>query len=794
MHKIIKIAAYFLLVFIVSSCGSEKTDPASEQADIDYDIILSENKKPVSYINQARPILEQRCIVCHGCYDAPCQLKLTSVDAIKRGANPEKVYDAERILAAEPTRMHVDAITEAEWRQKGFHTVLNNQQDNALNNLRHSVLYKMLRLKQLNPQPRVGMIDKRIELGLNREQSCPTNSEYADYANDFPMQGMPFAMPNLSDVEYHTLVKWISQGLPDDSKKEPSSFAENEIEKWEAFLNITDNKHRLFSRYLYEHLFLGHLYFKGGAEREFFRLVRSYTPPGVEIKEIATVRVFDDPGIGKFYYRLKRYTSSIVDKSHIIYELSDQRMTRYKDLFIQPDYQVTDLPSYDAKIASNPFKTFVDIPVKSRYQFLLDDAKYFIEGFIKGPVCRGQVALNVIEDNFWVFFSDPEKIAVNNNSHYLDKMAEELRLPAEQGNTLNLLSIWTRYWESQHEYMLTRQQQFETMKKMNVQEAMNYIWNGKSSSNENNRALTIFRHFDSASVKQGLLGDYPETSWVLDYPLLERIHYLLVAGYDVYGNIGHQVNTRLFMDFLRMEAENNFLAFLPVSHRKKIQDSWYQGIRENIKAIFDQPSDWLDVQVVFGFKTNDPQREFYQLLEDRLISSADEKDLINRCYREQCNKPEVLSPVEQQLGKISKIKGEILSVFPEVALLKINRDGGDTDEVYTFIHNKAYKNISFILDDLDGRDKSMDSLTVYKGVLGAYPNFFYTVDENDIGNFTERLINIKNRDDYERFVGLYGVRRTASDFWSVVDWMHQQHAKQSPRAYGVLDLYRYSNQ
>ena len=62
----------------------------------------------------------------------------------------------------------------------------------------------------------------------------------------------------------------------------------------------------------------------------------------------------------------------------------------------------------------------------------------------------------------------------------------------------------------------------------------------------------------------GLHGDFPETAWIIDYPLFERIHYLLVAGFDVYGNAGHQLNTRIVMDFLRMEGENNFLAFLPV--------------------------------------------------------------------------------------------------------------------------------------------------------------------------------------------------------------------------------------
>ena len=32
----------------------------------------------VSYRRDVKPILDQRCVVCHGCYDAPCQLKLGS--------------------------------------------------------------------------------------------------------------------------------------------------------------------------------------------------------------------------------------------------------------------------------------------------------------------------------------------------------------------------------------------------------------------------------------------------------------------------------------------------------------------------------------------------------------------------------------------------------------------------------------------------------------------------------------------------------------------------------------------
>jgi len=778
-----------LLAFILTSCAGEKVSVTTKQADIDYDILLKSGDKKISFINEARPVLEKRCIVCHGCYDAPCQLKLTSIEGIKRGANSEKVYDAERIFAVKPTRLFIDAKNEQQWREKGFHSVLNEQKESADNNLRHSVLYKMLRLKQLNPQPRIGMIDDKIDLSLGRKQTCPTNKEFEKYAQDFPNQGMPFATPNMSDEEYHILVKWISQGMPDDMPKTLPAKTTQQIKKWESFLNQSDLKQQLISRYLYEHLFIGHLYFKGDDSRVFFRLVRSYTPPGNPISEIPTTRVYGDPKVDKFYYRLRHVKSSIVNKSHVIYSLSDKRMARYKELFVEPDYQVKKLPPYIATQASNPFKTFIDIPVKSRYQFLLDDTQFFIEGFIKGPVCRGQVALNVIEDQFWVFFSAPDKLKVNHDDEYLRELANDFQLPTEKENTLNLLSTWTNYWDLQFNYMLKRQKTYMNLPQMELENALSYIWDGSESMDKNNSALTVFRHFDSATVKQGMLGDYPESAWILDYPILERIHYLLVAGYDVYGNIGHQFNTRIYMDFLRMESENTFLAFLPPESRKIERDSWYKGIRQKLKKYFKSPDHWLKVKVVNGFKTDNPKKELYKKIEQRL--SQFPIDHINRCEKPSCDIEKSLSLMDKYIQRIAQIKGKQLIVFPDVALLKVI--GNKQDQVYTLVNNKGYKNISSLLSSVDNRDRDLDTMSVYEGILGAYPNFFFVVKENDLENFVDIITVIKNRDDYEKFVSIYGVRRTSERFWKEADWFDAQFAKQDPIGYGIFDLNRYNN-
>ncbi|MGB5278804.1 MAG: fatty acid cis/trans isomerase, partial [Gammaproteobacteria bacterium] len=175
-----------LLILFLSACAPSEKTITTDQATVDYDLLYTLPEETISYDEKVRPILESRCVVCHGCYDAPCQLKLSSPEGIHRGANKEKVYNAGRFKAAEPTRLFIDAITTDQWRQKGFDTVLNEGDANPLANLEGSVLYRMLRQKQLYPQARTGMLSDDFDLSLDREQTCPTLEEFDEYAAKHP--------------------------------------------------------------------------------------------------------------------------------------------------------------------------------------------------------------------------------------------------------------------------------------------------------------------------------------------------------------------------------------------------------------------------------------------------------------------------------------------------------------------------------------------------------------------------------------------------------------------------------
>ncbi|MDB4576044.1 fatty acid cis/trans isomerase [bacterium] len=795
MKQMTTLVVFTLLTLLLSACSSSEKSITADQATVEYDLLYTLPEETISYDEKVRPVLENRCVVCHGCYDAPCQLKLSSPEGIHRGANKKKVYNASRLTADAPTRLFIDAMTTEEWRQKGFEPVLNEGEVNKVRNLEDSVMYRMLRQKQLYPQARTGMLSDDFDVSLDRAQTCPTLDEFDEYAAKHPKGGMPYALPNLNRKEHTTLVHWLAQGAPMPEDKAPSNVATIQIKQWETFLNGDSNKEKLFARYLYEHLFQAHLHFEGTGDREFYRLVRSNTAPGQPVEIIPTRRPYNDPAT-EIYYRIMRHQGSIVAKTHMVYELSSNRMQRYKELFFDTDYEVTSLPSYEPAVASNPIKTFAAIPVRSRYRFLLDEARFFIEGFIKGPVCRGQTALSVIEDQFWVVFFDPDAKIMSLDDEFLNKTADYLSSPTELEDNFSLLASRRHYKKLIEKYFDTKVAAIKDNGPVSIEDAMNYIWKGDGENP--NAALTIFRHLDSASVNFGFIGDYPETAWVIDYSVLERIHYLLVAGYDVYGNLGHQLNSRLYMDFLRTEGEDYFLTLLPAEKRQVIRNNWYQGIRKSDKDIAGIDR-WMNKEFVSGFKTDNPQLEVYQHLEKYLGLLAGDGDYINRCTTEKCkpNVSEEILRVDKAMQQAAKMDGLIVNFLPDVAFLRVKMGGKPEDDLaYTMISNKAYKSVSSMFQNEslgDRRDYKDDTQTVVRWLEGVYPDFFYVIELDDIERFVADYNAIENRPHYEAFVARYGQRRTSEDFWQHADWFNQQYAREQPRLSGIFDLNRYQN-
>lgn len=730
------------------------------------------------FYRDVKPILDHRCLVCHGCYDAPCQLKLDSPEGVLRGASSAKVYDSARLLEAEPTRLFVDAQGTAEWRAKGFFGVLNEAEQNPQQNLANSVLYRMLQLKRDHPLPEDELPDT-IDLSLARKEFCPTLDSFAEYAQKRPQQGMPFALPGLNTEEFTTIKRWLEGGAKVNAPPPISISALQRSADWERFLNRDDLKAQLMSRYLYEHLFLADLYFDNGEAREFFKLVRSRTPPGVPIDLIASRRPFDDPGIPRVYYRLQPLRSTVVAKTHLPYLLDGKRMHRFEQWFLQADYRVERLPSYSPEVGANPFVAFAALPVQSRYRFLLDEAEFFIQSFIKGPVCRGQIALNVIDDRFWIVFASPDAAPMV-DAQFLSAESGNLSLPSELANQPLGFTQWKKYADMQSHYLAAKEKYLAEQLDAPRAVTLDQIWNGDGENQS--AALTVFRHFDSASVVKGLVGDVPKTAWVIDYPMLERIYYLLVAGFDVYGDASHQLLTRLYMDFLRMEGETSFLNFLPKKIREKERSSWYQGIGAKARDSVYRDAGAYQRETGIDYRSKNPKAEFFALLKARMADALSQRyDLTDNTLP---------ASARAALTKIAQLRGNAAAYLPEVLLLRVVIRG-EADQLYTLLHNADHANVAVLFLEKARRRPQFDDVTLVPGIIGAYPNAFWVVNETDLPQLARELSAVEGPHSYAALAARYAVRRTDARFWQESDWILNTYRNLEPIEWGVLDYSRY---
>ncbi|MCG9681146.1 fatty acid cis/trans isomerase [Vibrio sp. Isolate23] len=735
------------------------------------------------FLNEVKPIIDNRCVVCHACYDAPCQLKMSSVEGIDRGASKELVYQGTRLTAATPTRLFQDAQTTEQWRSMGFHPVLNERDQTPTANIEAGLMAKLLMQKEAHPLPDQAQLEG-FDFSIDRSQECPTIEEYDSYAQDYPSWGMPFGMPNLPPNEYSTLMSWLQDGALMNAPIPLATEHQALVNEYEQFLNKSSRKAQLTARYIYEHLFLSHLYFSELNETtpRFFTLVRSKTPPGQPLKRITTRRPYDDPQVKRVYYRMIPVQATIVDKTHMPFALNTQRMDKWQKWFLEADYDVAQLPGYEPEIAANPMTAFIELPVKSRFKFMLDNAQNTINAYIKGPVCRGQLALNVINDRFWVFFLDPEKSDIPEVNEFYRSQAENLKLPAElESNTLPITS-WVAYSRQQARYLTAKSNFINHWFKDGKHLTTDILWSGDGTNP--NAALTVFRHFDSASVVQGLVGKPPKTAWILDYALIERIHYLLVAGFDVYGNFGHQLMTRLFMDFLRLEGESNFIALLPRDVRHIEQSSWYQNqspqlsdfLHNNVKP-FDQPT-----QV--PYQTDNPKRELYDILQTKLAPV-----LSNRYDIEQTG----FKPTnESALRTIDNIKGKGLLNFPQIIMLMIESEAGE-EQLFTLLHNNAHTNISSLFDEESNRDYRNDDFTLVRGVIGSYPAAYLSLHEDEIAQLVSMIKNVRSEDDYVKLLDRFAIRRSSDKFWPFSDKIHAWYKENQPVEFGLLDYNRFEN-
>ncbi len=772
-----------VLLMITAGCIKKAPEP----------IIVQVPTRPINYLNEIKPILDKRCAVCHSCYNSPCQLKLSSFEGVDRGGSKDAIYNATRLNTMDPTRLFYDAKTTEEWRKKNFHSVTDNTAGSGLNN---SLMLQILNHKMKNPEVTGEYHSEADDLTCSA-----TAIELDGYLSKHPNRGMPFGFPPLKKDEFELIAGWLAQGTHGPSPAEqqklttPKEADAIQIAKWETFLNDTDPKHVMTARYLYEHLFLAHIKF-GTDTNEYYELLRSRTPSGAPVDLINTIRPYDDPGAETFYYRFRKIHSTIVHKTHMVFNFDDAKLARFKELFIEPKWlEQPHVMGYDHIESANPFDLFQQIPPRSRYQFLLDNAHYIIMTFIRGPVCRGQIALNVIHDHFWVMFQDPDHDLSVQYPAFLKFQKDNLILPIELGSKFPVHDlIGNRYHKAIERYYKARQEFYMTHNFAG--QGYDAIWKGNSPSDS--PILTVYRHFDSASVHKGVLGDLPRTMWVIDYPQLERIYYALVAGFDVYGTLGHQLAIRLYMDGLRIEGESYFLGFMPKELRRPMMESWYKGVDPEDVVYYD-----AGIPTKIDFKTDHPRQEFIEeIVHHRILPETGIAfDKVNYFPAGKVFPPlpdtyETFDDYLQGFQAVSKPGTEFFSLVNDfnanIVYIRIRKNDGK-DVVISMIINRWHDNVQFMFDEKSALDPTKDNANFIKGFVGSYPNYFIDVHQDDLPEFFDLLTHLGEIDasKAKSHFYKYGINRANKKFWEEYDWFQARFNANQPVHSGLFDLTRY---
>ena len=175
-------------------------------------------------------LFNARCVLCHSCNNAPCQLKLSSYDGLLRGASKIEAIRPTRLQSIPPTRLGIDARSTAEWHEKGFFPVAGEESD---------LITRMINAGTVG-SPADHVADSR---------TCPADAKAAGaFSSSHPEKLMPYGLPPLSEREREVLSSWVRQG-----KKPPLTKARENLAprlalakgEWEEFLNRQDLEHQI---------------------------------------------------------------------------------------------------------------------------------------------------------------------------------------------------------------------------------------------------------------------------------------------------------------------------------------------------------------------------------------------------------------------------------------------------------------------------------------------------------------------------------------------------------------------
>ena len=257
--------------------------------------------------------------------------------------------------------------------------------------------------------------------------------------------------------------------------------------------------------------------------------------------------------------------------------------------------------------------------------------------------------------------------------------------------------------------------------------------------------------------------------------------------------------TRRFATIVAENGENNFLHFMPADVRTAMRDSWYIGSDAETKMSKTYAIVNENMPVRIPYQTANPKAEFISMVTSRLGALAGPPDILNRCARKPCYSEGATADqrrIEASLQTLSSQPAartgmQFIDFMPDEVFLRVSTPNPDKDFAYTLIRNKDHTNVAFMFEESERRNRAKDTLTVYPGLLGSYPNFMFHVPVQKIEAFTAALHAAQSQEQFLAVVDEYGLARSNPAIWENFQWFVDYTRRTEPLAAGVYDLSRY---
>jgi len=868
----------------------------------------------VDNYTKVQKIFNARCIACHACYESPCQLNLQSFAGLQRGVLKIDIFNRYRINEIPPTRLYEDGSTLEDWKNLGFHDVIGNSTSSVLlnavvkgsNSNRQELPNNYPEERQCINHDTENLITQLTNPHLAMPYNLPGLSEtevatIKAWVNEGAIP--PKNDMVVTDTYALSVIKpWVDflNSTPDGQKykyKLTSRYMYEHLNL--AHLYIKDeiynkNQQRQFyslirSKTSCESPTMISTRTPGndpGVENFYYCIVKfsgtivnkNHLPYEISLKKLNWIKKLfidtpwdnekDSTPLPPYQVSGDKLKAIGIDTSQIDFDnlmikkgkvtidnlLKDFKHLKqeWEDVLKARKNEKVQIENYikQNKIASNPFVIYKDIPQESRYRFLLEDSYYHIMTFMKGTSCNGTMAVNAVQDHFYLLFLAPN---VNQQLNTWDVLKEH-NFPGRYGRETGI-GVVKSYLNQATDRNKARAQLNSNLKKYYENGLpINVIWDGDKSQSNNemvltspnpNAMLTIFRHNDSASVVRGPVGDLTKTVMLMDYATFERMAYDLVINFDAFGSLGHMILTRSYMGLIRTDAENMYLSLLPPTERIKLKKNWYNdsetksdlekleedtltimirsllqkaGLTEHQQALLYKESQITDIKqnaIEFNSSYSNPEEAhlglmkkiIFKYLGREIIGEGDpmnwqklQKDKEDFSIKSKI-KSESSMKIEAALAGLTRevkdVKVPFLYYFPEMSILVLGNgiDGKkEYKKFYSLILNRQFNSISLMAGEDYHRLPEKETLTLSSKMIGYYPNQFFYVNNSpeDVNIFVKAALNIKSKDDYENFLDTYGVQRMNPEIWKIYDFIVDKYHKLEPIDAGYLDLSRYN--